>query len=522
MAKTLLFYFKALFFALLLVPLVVAFTPISSSAQSAGDVAFIGFNADGNDDFAIVALEDISANTIVHFTDRDWDGSAFTSPGDAFTWDSGSSVIPAGTIIIFNDISTAGRTVSDGSYSGGSAITLTVSTTVIYAYTGADEDTPSTFLAALATNSDNYDGTDGTLTGTGLSQGATAILLSSNVDGAAYVGDRSGNTPNGYRTELNDIGNNWDETGASGDGTMFLPFDDTPFTIISPPTVAFTSSSLSVDEDGMSVDLTVELVEANGTAVDVDVAFLSASSTAVTGDIDSYTTTQVSFGSGDASGATQTVTVNLTGDSDFEGTETAVFQLQDNTEGSIISPDVLTLTINDDDAPDIVINEILYDPAGDADGVGGVNSSDDEFIEFVNNENSDIDISGWTVYDDPTLDLRHTFPSGTVIPANGALVLFADDNVSPVGGFGGAIVQSSNESTTLSLNNGGDTVTLQDAAGNTVVSETYDGNESDESITRDPDITGGFVGHSGATGSGGALFSPGTQIDGTALGVGMP
>lgn len=487
-------------------------------SQSLGDIAFIGFNGDGEDDFAIVALEEIPANTEIFFTDSDWNGSAFNSPDEAFSWTSGSSAISAGTVITFNDISTGGRRVSEGSYSGGSAISLTVSHTVIYAYTGS-EGTPSAFLGSVATNTVNYDGTDGTLNGTGLSQDTTAILLSNNIDGAAYVGDRSGNTPNGYRSDLNNIVNNWEETGASGDGETFLPFDDSPFTVVPPPTIGFAASKVDSAENSGTAQLSVELVEANGKDVDVDVVYLGSSSTASSSDISGFSNQTVSFSDSDTSGTTKTVDITLDNDSDFEGTEKAVFQLQNNTAGSIIEPSELTLSISDDDSPNIVINEILYDPNADADGNGSTSTTDDEFIELVNNGITDIDISGWTLYDDPTLDLRHTFPEGTVIPASGSLVLFADNGVSPTGNLGGAIVQSSNESTTLSLNNSGDTITLKDSEGNEITSISYTGSESEESITRNPDITGSFEGHTSADAADDSSpFSPGTQVNGTPFG----
>jgi hypothetical protein len=40
---------------------------------------------------------------------------------------------------------------------------------------------------------------------------------------------------------------------------------------------------------------------------------------------------------------------------------------------------------------------------------------------------------------------------------------------------------------------------------------------SDQSLTRSPDITGGFVPHTEAAGAAGAAFSPGTLIDGTSF-----
>lgn len=69
----------------------------------------------------------------------------------------------------------------------------------------------------------------------------------------------------------------------------------------------------------------------------------------------------------------------------------------------------------------------------------------------------------------------------------------------------------------LGLNNTGDTVTLNNGAVN-VASYTYGSEGGDnQSLTRDPDVTGAdpLVKHSTATGSGGALFSPGTMIDGS-------
>src|SRR5262249_12342141 len=43
-----------------------------------------------------------------------------------------------------------------------------------------------------------------------------------------------------------------------------------------------------------------------------------------------------------------------------------------------------------------------------------------------------------------------------------------------------------------------------------------------QSITRSPDITGGFVPHSTAPGSSGALFSPGGRIDGSTFTSPLP
>ena len=165
---------------------------------------------------------------------------------------------------------------------------------------------------------------------------------------------------------------------------------------------------------------------------------------------------------------------------------------------------------------DVVINEFLADPAaddpGDANGDGTRDSSDDEFIEIVNISGADLDVSGWSISD--AVQVRHTFSSGSVIPADCSAVVFGGGT--PTGVFGGALVQTAS-SGALGFNNGGDTITLDDG-GSSTLEYVYGGEGgNDQSLTRDPDITGAFVEHSTASASGGTLFSPGTMLDGTAF-----
>lgn len=166
-----------------------------------------------------------------------------------------------------------------------------------------------------------------------------------------------------------------------------------------------------------------------------------------------------------------------------------------------------------------IINEIHADPdstAGDANGDGMVDTGDDEFVELINNTGSPVDISGWTLADNT--GPRHTFPPNTIIPDQCAIVVFGGGT--PTGTFGDAIVQTAG---TLGLNNGGDALTLNDGTTNRAA-HTYGSEGGDnQSLTRDPDLTGStFVRHSTAAGSGGLLFSPGTHVDGTPFGSCLP
>ena len=162
-----------------------------------------------------------------------------------------------------------------------------------------------------------------------------------------------------------------------------------------------------------------------------------------------------------------------------------------------------------------VINEIHSDPDptyGDANGDGSTSVVEDEFVEIVNISASSIDISGWKFHDAGAM--RHTFPAGSIVAPGCSVLIFGGGF--PTGNFGNSLVQISS-SGNLGLNDRIEIVTLFDRYGVEVVEYSYglEGGEN-QSITRDPDIVGldPLVMHSLASGSNGALFSPGTEVDG--------
>jgi hypothetical protein len=159
----------------------------------------------------------------------------------------------------------------------------------------------------------------------------------------------------------------------------------------------------------------------------------------------------------------------------------------------------------------LVINEILADPDatnGDANGDGTVSTSQDEFVEIVNNSNSAIDLSGYQIFD--AVGVRHVFPNGTFIQPNDVIVVFGGGTPT---GFDHLDVQTASAGF-LGFNNGGDDVIIKDPSDITVTSVTYGSEGGDnQSLVRNPDVTGSFVKHS--TLPGGALFSPAKKIDDT-------
>lgn len=138
----------------------------------------------------------------------------------------------------------------------------------------------------------------------------------------------------------------------------------------------------------------------------------------------------------------------------------------------------------------IVINEVLADPAADADGDGAVSATKDEFVELANTDAVFVSLANWTLSDAVTV--RHTFGADASIAGYGFLTV-----------FGG-----------LALNNTGDAVTLKDAS-QAVIDSVVFGPEGgkDVSLTRSPDGSGLFIAHPEVAG---LFFSPGKTIDGIA------
>ncbi|HTE53263.1 MAG TPA: lamin tail domain-containing protein [Kofleriaceae bacterium] len=134
----------------------------------------------------------------------------------------------------------------------------------------------------------------------------------------------------------------------------------------------------------------------------------------------------------------------------------------------------------------VAINEILAnEPGADTGG---------EFVEVVNGGASEVDLSGWEIRD--TTDVRHTFDAGTSLAAGKAIVVFAGEDAIPAG-LDDAVAASSGS---LSLTNGGESVSLRDGSGAVVDSFRYTsalGAADGVSMNRSPDGSeGSFVLHS--------------------------
>jgi len=500
-----------LFLKIILFVFFVLGAAVKSYAQttlSPGDVTVVTVNADSPDNFDFVPLVNLQSGTTIYFTDN-----AYVSTDDKLRDNEGTvkyvapSEIQAGTVISYSGSDGNGFTETSGSYnisvSGDNLIVYQVNSDTTYLFGVGWAKGPSTVWS--------YD--DGSTANNrsdippGLSEADNTILNLGTTDNYQYdAGYGVEGTASSLLTLVGDP-THWKDN----DSNPFEPFA-TSFKLIDPPTIGFSSQTSSGDE-GAIVNLTVKLVEANTEAVDVNVAFLGNSSSAEAADFDGgYSTQTVSFSASDPSGTTKSIQLPLKNDGDFEGTEKAVFQLEDNSNGSIISPNTATLTIHDKDAPNVVINELLPDPSGHDVNHDQVQSNrEDEFVEIVNNESSDIDISNWTISD--AKNVSYTFPSGTILPSNRAIIVFGGGN--PSGNFGGAEIFTSGG---LSLNNTDETVTLKDQNGNQIDQVTYGSTTEGVSLNRNPDGTGSTFSDHDKVASAKGNYSPGTKVDGTPFG----
>ena len=309
------------------------------------------------------------------------------------------------------------------------------------------------------------------------------------------------------------------------------------------PTVTLSVDNTQLSEDNQTVELTAVL----NSSVDESLTIpISISGTAQESVDFSISASEIQIEPGSLVGS---ISITSIQDNETEDVEQITISIMRVSDVIVLSSDI-TIDLLDDDSdsdgdgivdaeddcpleagypeyngcpqPLIIINEVLYDPpsgnTGDANGDGTREAQEDEFIEFYN-MGGQIDISGYTISD--AAQERHVFPSGTILPANGVLVLFGGGN--PTGSFGGAIVQTASTGL-LNMNNAGDMVTMHDSNGNEIL--TFDveplSNNPDEAYTRYPDLNevpneNGdiFFQHAGIAEADGRLFSPGTKLDGT-------
>lgn len=318
-----------------------------------GSVAFVGFNADGNDNLAFVSLTDIPAGESIIFEDNEWNGTAFVDTNEnAFVW-TASAAVAAGTVVRIDNIGSGSITASLGvvglAEGRGSNRGIGASNETIYAYQGTGGN-PTTFLTAIANS--GFSTTNGVLTNTGLTVGTNAIEFTTGVDLAAYNGTRTGTSFDELRSSINNPAN-WQTQDGSGDQSIDgnppdVPFSDATFSVAAnlPNSVNLSVSANTSTESGktiVSVTATTTTAVIGGQTID-----LAVSGTGITtGD---YTLSGGTIAIADGQ-TTGTVTFTVVDDTVVEGMETAVLTIGNPSAGITLGSRVSeSVTIVDNDA----------------------------------------------------------------------------------------------------------------------------------------------------------------------------
>ena len=166
-------------------------------------------------------------------------------------------------------------------------------------------------------------------------------------------------------------------------------------------------------------------------------------------------------------------------------------------------------------AGDLVINEVLAaDNMSDANCDGQTTGTNDEFIEIVNVSSKVLDLQGVSIAD--LIGVTHIFAPSTLLQPGKAIVVYAGGtsmclDVNGVIATGDGV----NAPEGLRLNDLGDTLTVKNGAGDTLMTLTYPGQTLNVSWNRSPDVTGAtFVNHDTVPGAVGP-YSPGKRANST-------
>jgi len=491
---------------------ILALVPVCTFGQTsllAGDMAIVLIQSDAPDAFEWMSFVDLEANTVIKFSENAIQSDGRLKSNEGTITFTASSAISKGVVQRWYSGTT------DDQYSTSGSVAFSASGDQVIAYQESGENKTFLYYAGFAkattviTSEDPS--TNTSYVPSGLSTGAYTVIDMGSTDNYYY---KTSNGASGTASELlASIGatSNWTASSDAISSGATVQVSDFSVTVASSNTsIQFTSSSDSAVESTGTYDLTVSITNEDASnATTVDVALTDGSATNGT-DFSTYSNETLTFSAGNST--SQTVTLTIMDDTVVEGKETVIFQLQNVSGGNsaeIGSTSQFTLTIRDNE---LIINEIHADPDatnGDSNGDGTVSSTQDEFVELVNNSGGAMDISDWTISD--AVGVKHTFESGTTLMKGQGIVVFAGGT--PTGTFGGSIT---NTAGSLNLNNSGDSITVTNSDGTVVATDTYGSEAGDnQSITRDPDLTGSFMKHSAATGADGSLFSPGTKVDGT-------
>jgi endonuclease I len=221
------------------------------------------------------------------------------------------------------------------------------------------------------------------------------------------------------------------------------------------PSVGFVTNNSTTTETDTSNTIVIPVTFSNYEApVSVAVSVDGASSAE---EIDyNLITSSLSF----TADGTQYIALDINDDADYD-TETLILNLAISSGDAILRVSQHSITITDNDTPNIVITEIMQNPLA-------VDDNNGEYFELYNAETTSVNLNGWTISDNDG-DF-HTIVGDLLIPGEDFIVLGRNNNSSTNGG-----VLIDYEYTGMNLSNGADEIILTNTNNNEVDRVAYDG-----------------------------------------------
>lgn len=409
-----------------------------------GDIAFVGFNADGDDDIAFVTFKDIVPNTTLYFCDSEWNGSGFGTDEGDFTWNSGATQIPAGTVISINSLSAA-ISASHGAITLNNAGGISSSSDAMFAFLGTAPRTATTLLAAISNSASGF----GTLDNSGLTLGTTAILLPEGVDIAVYNGPTSGLDINGFLAQLGSAAQ-WliedtDLDDHNNGSSPDLPFNFPLFTISDSDATAPSVATVQVvDAQTVRVVFSEAVIETQAEN-SINFSFSPAISIA-SATYDDATNSVLIAHSGLTTGTAYTISI-----ADID-------DLSANTMADFTSDDLFFNNLESG----LIITEIMYNaPSDDSNAL--------EFLEIYNNTENPIALGGIQVKDES--NFTFIFPEMEL--ASNETVLLATDKTTADAFYGVSFLDMP-QGISNALGNGGELIRILNTEQTVISNVSYD------------------------------------------------
>ena len=360
-------------------------TALAATTLSVGDIAFVGLNSDGDDEFSLLLLKDITTGTSFYITDRGWnDATGFAeNPGDGIWQWTADTNLDAGSIIHIK--TTNNGIIEDGSlaatpgsiswvYNNGTAIYY--GGDQIFLYQGTHEN--PTFIAGIHYNVEassdvsNWDGSSSSAMTSALpdqlTNGVNAIWVyeqgsePTERDNFIYGGSTIAGTPSQLRAAINDL-DNWDVDSTNTTAYTINPFPYS-FTVLDDneaPTIS-TNNGLTLDEGATKLITSSELAATDG---DSDPLTFTVTTSPAHGQIEDVANSGVAISSFTQQDINNNKIQYVHDDSDTTS-DSFVFKVSDGTDE--VANQTFNITINpiDDTAPTVNVTSIESDPTNNS------------------------------------------------------------------------------------------------------------------------------------------------------------